>query len=54
MKCEEDQIVDMIIKQNLLDEEKKGFYIKILKKIIRKQKEDNTAIRINRRAEKVH
>lgn len=40
--CDEDQIVDMIIKQNHLDEERRGFHIKILKKIIRGRQSGNS------------
>lgn len=48
MKCDEDQIVDMIIKQNHLDEARKGFHIKILKKIIRKRSENSSTARTKR------
>ncbi|XP_077279098.1 uncharacterized protein LOC143906728 [Temnothorax americanus] len=42
IKCDEGQIVDMIIKQNHLDEKKRGFYIKIVKKIDRRGQDGNT------------
>lgn len=42
INCDEDQIVDMIIKQNHLDEERRGFHIKILKKIIRGRQSGNS------------
>lgn len=41
INCDEDQIIDMIIKQNL-DEERRGLHIKILKKIIRGRQSGNS------------
>lgn len=42
MNSDEDQIADMIIKQNYLDEERRGFHIKILKKVIRRGQGGNS------------
>lgn len=47
-RCNEDQIVDMIIKQNHLDEERRGFHMKILKKIIRKSIENDKTTRVKK------
>ncbi|EZA53813.1 hypothetical protein X777_06629 [Ooceraea biroi] len=43
MKCNEKQIVGMIIKQNNLEEENRGFNMKIVKKIIKKGNENSTS-----------
>lgn len=48
IKCDKEQIGDMIIKQNNLDEERRGFHMKILKKIIRKQNEGSSSARMKK------
>lgn len=42
IKLKDENLIDMIKKQNTIDEKGEGFYMRVMKKIIKEKKEGNT------------